>query len=80
MHQQQEYDYTAKRLGSKQPPHGQKIIVCAKCGKRGTDDGILESRSGDVKTQMVTHRSVVRVHCGVALNHVLEHCSYAVTD
>jgi hypothetical protein len=31
----QKFDYTYKRLGSKEPRRGRKIKICPKCGRRG---------------------------------------------
>lgn len=73
------YDYTAKRVGSKQPPHGHKVIICAKCGQRGTNDGIMTNKKTGIACQSVTHRSHIEVVAGIAMNHVDEWCSYFVS-
>ncbi len=72
-----EYDYTSKRLGKRVPPHGHKIIVCGKCGRRGTDDGLNRLKDGRA-FQMVTHASHIISVVGVRFNHVDDHCVYAV--
>ena len=40
------FDYTAKRIGSKQRPYNKKVILCPKCGQRGTSDGICVTHTG----------------------------------
>lgn len=69
-----EFDYTAKRLGSKQPPYNKKVVQCQKCGQRGTDDGRWETKGRKVKA--ITHRSHIEVVAGIPFNRVDEHCAY----
>jgi hypothetical protein len=65
------FDFTTKRLGSIAGPYKRKIIVCGKCGKRGTDDGTGGMKPG---FHSVTHTGFVETIAGMPFFHTREWC------
>jgi len=69
---QKDYDFTGARLGRKIGPYNRRVIVCGKCGRRGTDDGVLG------KSQAVTHRGHIESVAGLTFFHTDDWCSVPV--
>lgn len=44
------FDFTSMRLGKLAGPYKRKIIVCPKCGRKGTDDGVISTKPYTAKT------------------------------
>ena len=70
------YDYTAKRLGSKQAPYNRTIIVCPKCGQRGTLDYERTNKVTGKTSISITHRAHLVNIGGLSMCMTDEWCSY----
>jgi hypothetical protein len=73
------FDYTAKRVGSLvETPYGKrKIVVCAKCGLRGIEDGVIPEKDGLPAVQMITHASHLTL-VPFPINRIDKRCYYAL--
>lgn len=69
-----EYDYTFKRLGARTEPHGNKVVLCPVCGRRGVLESCIPGVGGRLSARMYVHGGRLEVGGPFAMFVVGERC------
>lgn len=73
-----EFNFTGMRVGRRVAPFDRKIIICPKCGKRGTDDFTKWPSNGKPGWRSVTHRGYLTDVAGVPFFRNDEWCCITI--